>query len=137
MCTLTHLLLAFIVLFVPETYHPVLLRNKAIRLREETGNPDWIAPIEKLSRSIAKTVLWSCIRPFQLLIFEPMVGSSSLTGILIGGLMPCSSASTFVFSARYCWEFYTVSKSLFLHIISCDLEWWLPTDRYTRWTLHA
>jgi hypothetical protein len=60
-------------LFVPETYHPVLLRNKAIRLRKETGNPEWIAPIEKLERSIPKTVLWSCIRPFQLLCFEPMV----------------------------------------------------------------
>jgi hypothetical protein len=63
-----------IVAFVPETYHPVLLRNKAIRLRKETGNVEWIAPIEKMSRSIPKTVLWSCIRPFELLIFEPMVG---------------------------------------------------------------
>jgi hypothetical protein len=137
MCTLTHLQLAFIVLFVPETYHPVLLRNKAIRLRKETGNANWVAPIEKLSRSIAKTVLWSCIRPFQLLIFEPMVGRSSLTGMLIGGLMPCSSASTFVFSARYCWEFYTVSKFLFLRVILCGLGWRPPTDRYTRWALHA
>jgi hypothetical protein len=58
---------------VPETYHPVLLRNRAIRLRKETGNPNWIAPIEKLSRSIPKTVAGSCIRPFQLLFFEPMV----------------------------------------------------------------
>jgi hypothetical protein len=62
-----------IVFFVPETYHPVLLRQKAMRLRHETGNQEWIAPIEKLDRSIAKTVLWSCIRPFQLLFFEPMV----------------------------------------------------------------
>jgi hypothetical protein len=63
-----------IVLFVPETYHPVLLRRKARRLRKETGNQEWIAPIEKLDRTVAKTVLWSCIRPFQLLFFEPMVG---------------------------------------------------------------
>lgn len=65
--------LFLIVFFVPETYHPVLLRRKAIRLREETGNQEWTAPIEKLDRSITKTVLWSCIRPFQLLFFEPMV----------------------------------------------------------------
>lgn len=65
--------LLLIILFVPETYHPVLLRRKAIRLRKETGRQEWIAPIEKLHRSIAKTVLWSCIRPIQLLIFEPMV----------------------------------------------------------------
>jgi len=66
--------LALIVLLVPETYHPVLLRNKAIRLREETSNPAWVAPLEKLDRSVTQTVLWSCIRPFQLLFFEPMVG---------------------------------------------------------------
>lgn len=65
--------LFLIVFFVPETYHPVLLRRKAVRLRKETGNQEWIAPIERLDRSIAKTVLWSCIRPFQLLFFEPMV----------------------------------------------------------------
>lgn len=88
-CTLTRLQLALIVLFVPETYHPVLLRNKARMLRKETGDANWIAPIEKLSRSIPKTVLWSCIRPFQLLFFEPMVGRSRWTGILIGGLMLC------------------------------------------------
>lgn len=65
--------LFLIVMFVPETYHPVLLRRKAMQLRKETGNQEWIAPIEKLDRSITKTVLWSCIRPFQLLFFEPMV----------------------------------------------------------------
>jgi hypothetical protein len=67
-----------IFLFVPETYHPVLLRNKAIRLRKETGNPEWIAPIEKLDRSVTMTVLWSCLRPFQLLLLEPMVGKAPL-----------------------------------------------------------
>lgn len=65
--------LALIVLFVPETYHPVLLRQKARKLREQTGEPRWKAPIEKLDRSVARTVMWSCIRPFQLLILEPMV----------------------------------------------------------------
>ncbi|KAF2269604.1 MFS general substrate transporter [Lojkania enalia] len=79
------LMLALIFLFVPETYHPVLLRNKAIRLRRVTGNPEWIAPIEKMSRSIAKTVLWSCIRPFQLLFFEPMcLNLCILSAILLG-----------------------------------------------------
>ncbi|KAI1512655.1 MFS general substrate transporter [Pyrenophora tritici-repentis] len=77
--------LCLIVLFVPETYHPVLLRRKAIRLRGETGNSEWIAPIEKMDRSIAKTVLWSCIRPFQLLIFEPMcLNLCILSAILLG-----------------------------------------------------
>ena len=78
--------LALIVFFVPETYHPVLLRNKAIRMRKETGNPAYWAPIERMSRSITKTVLWSCIRPFQLLFFEPMVGGVGSV-CMIGGLI--------------------------------------------------
>lgn len=65
--------LALIIFFVPETYHPVILRKRAIELRKQTGEPRWQAPIEKLDRSVAKTVMWSCIRPFQLLFFEPMV----------------------------------------------------------------
>jgi hypothetical protein len=73
--------LTLIALFVPETYHPVLLRRKARRLRAETGNAEWIAPIEKLERSIARTVLWSCIRPFQLLFFEPMVSAVGARGL--------------------------------------------------------
>ncbi|EER39224.1 MFS multidrug transporter [Histoplasma capsulatum H143] len=46
-----------IALFVPETYHPVLLRRKAIRLRRETGDERWRAPIERRERSVAQTVL--------------------------------------------------------------------------------
>ncbi|KAI4698615.1 hypothetical protein J4E81_005838 [Alternaria sp. BMP 2799] len=94
--------LCLIVLFVPETYHPVLLRRKAIRLRKETGNPEWIAPIEKMDRSIAKTVLWSCIRPFQLLFFEPMCLSLCiLSAILLGILYLFFGAFPLVFGNNH------------------------------------
>ncbi|ORY17439.1 benomyl/methotrexate resistance protein [Clohesyomyces aquaticus] len=79
--------LALIIIFVPETYHPVLLRNKAIRLRKETGNEKWIAPIEKMTRSITKTVLWSCIRPFQLLFWEPMCLNLCILSAILLGIM--------------------------------------------------
>ncbi|RMZ68802.1 benomyl methotrexate resistance [Pyrenophora seminiperda CCB06] len=95
-------MLCLIVLFVPETYHPVLLRRKAIRLRAETGNPEWIAPIEKMDRSIAKTVLWSCIRPFQLLIFEPMcLNLCILSAILLGILYLFFGAFGLVFGNNH------------------------------------
>ncbi|KAF2679817.1 MFS general substrate transporter [Lentithecium fluviatile CBS 122367] len=94
--------LALIVFFVPETYHPVLLRRKAIRLRKETGNPEWIAPIEKMSRSITKTVLWSCIRPFQLLFFEPMcLNLCILSAILLGILYLFFGAFPLVFQNNH------------------------------------
>ncbi|KAJ4988291.1 bicyclomycin resistance [Stagonosporopsis vannaccii] len=94
--------LFLIVFFVPETYHPVLLRRKAIRLREETGNQEWIAPIEKLDRSISKTVLWSCIRPFQLLFFEPMcLNLCILSAILLGILYLFFGAFPLVFRTNH------------------------------------
>jgi hypothetical protein len=65
--------LALIVLFVPETYQPVVLKKKAGLLRKETGNEKYMAPIEILDKSISKTILLSIKRPFQLLFFEPMV----------------------------------------------------------------
>ena len=71
--------------FVPETYAPVLLRRKAIKLRKETGDERWNAPIEKMNKSVTKTVLWSCIRPFQLLFFEQMcLNLCLLSAILLG-----------------------------------------------------
>lgn len=67
-------MLVAIVLFVPETYHPVLLRRKARNIRKErrvTGQ-QYLAPIERIEKSILHTVMWSIVRPFQLLTLEPM-----------------------------------------------------------------
>ncbi|KAI9793286.1 MAG: hypothetical protein M1833_000785 [Piccolia ochrophora] len=80
-------MLISLIFLVPETYHPVLLRRKAERLRRETKNDNWKAPMEKQQRSLTKTLLWSLIRPFQLLILEPMclclcVFTALLLGIL-------------------------------------------------------
>ena len=41
-----------VLFFVPETYHPVLLHNKAQMLRKETGEERWKARIEKIDKSI-------------------------------------------------------------------------------------
>jgi MFS family permease len=65
--------LVLIFLLVPETYHPVILKQKAKSKRKETGNDKWRAPIEVIDKSILRTVMLSCKRPFQLLFFEPMV----------------------------------------------------------------
>ena len=39
-------------IFVPETYHPVILRNKARKLRKESGDERWQASIERMENSI-------------------------------------------------------------------------------------
>ncbi|TKA68551.1 hypothetical protein B0A49_06812, partial [Cryomyces minteri] len=101
--------LALIFLVVEETYHPVLLRQKAIKLRKETGNEAWKAPIEKMTRSIPRTVLWSCIRPFQLLFLEPMcLNLCILSAILLGILYLFFGAFPLVFKNNHG---FTLSQS--------------------------
>lgn len=94
--------LTLIYLSVPETYHPVLLRLKAQKLRKDTGKPNWHAPIEKLSQSVSRTVLWSCIRPFQLLFLEPMcLNLCILTALLLGILYLSFGAFPLVFDNNH------------------------------------
>ena len=66
---------------------PVLLKYKAKAIREATGDDRYRAPIERVSRSVTQTVAYSLLRPFQLLIFEPMclildVYAAVLLGVL-------------------------------------------------------
>ncbi|CCH58813.1 hypothetical protein TBLA_0A10350 [Henningerozyma blattae CBS 6284] len=68
--------LILVVLTVPETYKPVLLINKAKRLRSTTGDSNYYAPLENTRSSIPfwKAILFSIRRPFGLLFFDPMMG---------------------------------------------------------------
>lgn len=94
--------LASLYFFVPETYHPVLLRQRATAIRQSTGDPRYRAPIEKLNRSITRTVISSCKRPFQLLVFEPMVSLlCTFTAILLGILYIFFQAFPLVFTNVY------------------------------------
>lgn len=51
-----------IISLVPETYMPVLLRREAVKLRKETGEERWYAPIEKMDRSIPQVSLSVCTK---------------------------------------------------------------------------
>ncbi|KAL3443846.1 major facilitator superfamily domain-containing protein [Aspergillus insuetus] len=98
----TGALLVSIVLFVPETYHPVLLRRKAQRLRIETGDDRHLAPIEKMDKSVAKTVMRSCYRPILLLTLEPMcLNLCIFSAILLGILYLFFGAFQLVFGNVY------------------------------------
>ncbi len=66
-------MLVCITALVPETYSPVLLRHRAIKIRKDKHDERWKAPIEVMNRSILQTVIRSCYRPFLLLALEPMV----------------------------------------------------------------
>ncbi len=95
-------MLGLIVFGVPETYHPVLLRNKARKLRKETGEDRWIAPMEKLKRSIPKTIAYSLLRPAQLLLLEPMCTNLCIfSAILLGILYLFFGAFPIVFEGNH------------------------------------
>lgn len=81
------IMLVAITIFVPETYAPVVLRNKARKKRAETGDERWKAKIEIMDKSVTKTILRSLYRPFLLLFLDPMCFSLCLfSAILLGKL---------------------------------------------------
>ncbi|KAJ0160849.1 putative drug/proton antiporter YHK8 [Colletotrichum tanaceti] len=80
-------LLVAIGIFVPETYHPIVLRSKARKIRKETGDERWKAPVEKSTKSVIKTIGISLMRPFQLLFFEPMVLSLDIFSAILLGIL--------------------------------------------------
>lgn len=73
--------------FLQETYAPTLLKKKAARLREETGNAalhtEWESPDRKLS-VVLRT---SLVRPFRLLGTQPIVQVLAIWMAFLYGLM--------------------------------------------------
>ncbi|KAL3455127.1 major facilitator superfamily domain-containing protein [Aspergillus heterothallicus] len=103
----TGALLVSIIFLVPETYHPVLLRRKARKVREETGDDRYQAPIEKMDRSVTKTVMRSIYRPILLLTLEPMCMSLCIfSAILLGILYLFFGAFQLVFGNVYGMELW-------------------------------
>ncbi|KAJ5088275.1 hypothetical protein N7456_011891 [Penicillium angulare] len=122
----TGVLLVSMVFLVPETYHPVLLRHKAQRLRKETGDDRYIAPIEKLHRSVAQTVMRSMYRPLLLLTLEPMCLNLCLfSAILLGIIYLFFGAFQLVFENVYgfsLWERGLCFMGLFVGMVLAILS---------------
>lgn len=68
-------MISTIVLFftLPETYAPILLRDKAEKVRAETGDPLVYAAIEREDRRILKLLKITLSRPFQLLFGDIII----------------------------------------------------------------
>ncbi|KAI0786660.1 MFS general substrate transporter [Abortiporus biennis] len=64
----------FLIFFtMPETYTPILLVHKARRLRKETGDDRYWAPLEKQDVGIFYRLSTILGRPFKILAMEPML----------------------------------------------------------------
>lgn len=91
-----------LLIFVPETYAPVLLKRKAARLREQTGNPKYYAPLDKRQGSLASAILISCYKPFQLLLFDRMaLLLNTWNALLLGVLYLAFQAFPVIFEDKH------------------------------------
>ena len=123
-------MLILIAAFVPETYSPVLLRRKASQLRKSTNDDRWKAPIEVMDRSLIKTIIKSCYRPFLLLTLEPMCLNLCLfSAILLGVLYLFFGAFEVVFRENHGFELWqiglTFSGLLIGQLVSIGSDpWW-------------
>ncbi|KAM0252872.1 hypothetical protein ACHAQJ_007502 [Trichoderma viride] len=101
-----------IAFIVPETYHPILLRNKARQMRKETGDDRWLAPTEKVQKTVTQAIVISLQRPFQLLMFEPILLFLCLfTAILLGILYLFFGAFPLVFGTNHGFNLWQIGLS--------------------------
>lgn len=75
-----------IVLFLPETFAPVLLMQKAKRLRKEGNSKAW-APHERIDWSVSGVVKRTLFRPFQILALEPILLLITIYLAIVYGLL--------------------------------------------------
>lgn len=59
--------------FMPESYLPVILARKAKKLREETGNPNIIAATDLQKKSLKYIITVVMTRPYRMLVQESIV----------------------------------------------------------------
>ncbi|KAK8090873.1 MFS general substrate transporter [Apiospora phragmitis] len=73
--------------FLRETYAPVLLKWKRQRLVTETGNPDLHTPYDDPDRTVARTLRTAVARPFRLLATQLIIQVLALYMMYLYGLM--------------------------------------------------
>lgn len=100
----TAILLALFYFLSPETYAPVLIRWKTERLQKETGVN---THIDEKPRSIARAVLISCTRPFEMLVLEYMLACLCiLTAFTLGIQYLLFGGFAYVFKTVYRFELW-------------------------------
>ncbi|KAK8080621.1 hypothetical protein PG997_008439 [Apiospora hydei] len=73
--------------FLRETYAPVLLKRKRQRLVKETGNTELHTPYDDPDRTVARTLRTAVARPFRLLATQVIIQVLALYMMYLYGLM--------------------------------------------------
>ncbi|KAG8985914.1 hypothetical protein FRB90_004367, partial [Tulasnella sp. 427] len=91
-----------ILLTVPETYAPVILKKKAQRKRKETQDARWCAELEARKTPLKQRIENVLGRPFRMLATEPMLMALTLyLGFLYGCVYLCFEAYPVVFTVGH------------------------------------
>ncbi|EMD36305.1 hypothetical protein CERSUDRAFT_115244 [Gelatoporia subvermispora B] len=80
--------IALVIVSLPETYLPILLSQKARKMRVETGDHRYYAPMET-NQLVAFTdrIKQTLLRPFKMLFQEPMLAATTVYTSFIYGTM--------------------------------------------------
>lgn len=63
----------FFLLFLPETYGPIILKQRARKMRKETSNPNIYAPIELEKKGAKQMITVTLMRPLNMIFHEAIV----------------------------------------------------------------
>jgi len=90
---------------LPETFAPVLLKKRAVKMRKDTGDDSFVTEQEVLRRPLKEIVIETLIRPFQMLVEEPILLLMSMYVALVYGLLYAYFfAFPVVFVEGYGWD---------------------------------
>lgn len=99
------LALVLVVFFYEETHHPIVLRDKAEKLRRRTGNWAILAPAEEVSMNIKEIAEKTLVRPIYMLFTEPILFLITIYNSFIYGLLYLLlTAVPLIFQGRYGWS---------------------------------
>jgi hypothetical protein len=98
------------ILFVPETYRAVLLLRKADKLRKDTGDDRYhVSSRLTPKKSVLVTIIWSFLRPLEMLILEPMCLNLCLhSSLLLGTLYLFFGAFPLIFTTNHGFNLWQV-----------------------------
>lgn len=65
--------LLLLIVLLPETHHPTVLKSKAHHVRQSTGDDRWTTTHERSKMHVGEAIKKSCQTPFVLMATEPMV----------------------------------------------------------------
>jgi MFS family permease len=78
---------ALAVVAMPELYAPVLLHQKAIKMRKETGDQRYHHPHEDVKLDFNSIITKHLVRPLRMLLTEPMVTCIAIYASFVFGLV--------------------------------------------------